>query len=101
MIGTIFGRKAAFCNPGCRDSFKCDRQHGLNYGLSLIEDETTIYVAMDREQLSLAAECCAYCSNSVEVPKQLMEDADNKLKVWKTKIPTNVKWQSAARSRPQ
>lgn len=58
MIGKVLGAKARFCNDGCRNSFKEDRQAGLIYGCWEAPDgEGTI----GWEEGSIEYDVCAYC----------------------------------------
>lgn len=52
---TVFGRKAMF-HPGCEDSFREDRKHGLIYSQYSVDG-----VLMNVEEASIACEFCAYC----------------------------------------
>jgi len=71
MVARILGYKARFCNSGCAESFKADRECGLNYGLHRINGVFCLH----REEWSLAACACAYCGEEVagKVPEQLKE----------------------------
>ena len=79
MIATVLGDKARFCNKSCKQSFKEDRQCGLNYGLHVINGRACLH----REEWSLVACQCAYCGAHVdgEIPQHLKE---------KFAIPNNI-----------
>lgn len=57
MLATVYGATSTFCDPGCRDSFREDRRHGLIYGSILIEGQIYSW-----EQGSLLSGQCAYCN---------------------------------------
>ncbi len=69
MIVRILGYRTRVCDSQCRDAFKCDREHGLNYGLHVLNGVP----CMHREQWSLVALRCAYCGNEVNgrIPESL------------------------------
>jgi len=58
MIGKVFGAKARFCNDGCRDSFKTDRECCLIYPPYKFEGDPKLYGV---EEASLIGDFCAYC----------------------------------------
>ena len=58
MIAEIFGTKARFCDRVCRDSFQCDREHGLIYGSWESPSGDGI---ISWEEGSIVYEVCAYC----------------------------------------
>ena len=63
VIRTVFGLKARFCNDGCRDSFQCDREHGLVYGPYQVTDPKTKQpVQTNVGQASIIGHFCAYCN---------------------------------------
>jgi hypothetical protein len=66
MIATVYGERARFCDPGCRDSFKCDRAAGLVYGPTRLQfpDGSTRW-AKHREEVSILCHECAYCGAAV------------------------------------
>lgn len=69
MIASVLGYKARFCNRNCQQGFKADRESGLNYGLHRINNVTCLH----REEWSLVACRCAYCSTEVKgkIPRHL------------------------------
>lgn len=60
MIAVVFGRRARFCDYGCRDSFQCDREHHLIYPSYDVDGRI-----MCVEDASRAAGFCAYCGDEV------------------------------------
>ncbi len=58
ITATVYGRRALFCGPACRDGFRCDREHGLIYGPFPYTDGT---FAMNAEEYSRETRSCAYC----------------------------------------
>lgn len=71
MIARVLGYAARFCNKNCKESFKEDRECGLNYGLH----KHNGVICMHREEWSLVACQCAYCGAEVkgEIPEHLKE----------------------------
>ncbi len=71
MIARVLGTNARFCNKNCKQSFKEDRQSGLNYGLHRVNGVFCLH----REEWSLVACQCAYCGEKVEgeIPDYLKE----------------------------
>ena len=69
MITRILGYKARVCDKNCKQSFKEDRQSGLNYGLHTFNG----VICMHREEFSLVANSCAYCGAEVKgkIPENL------------------------------
>lgn len=59
--GTVYGRKAEFCDETCKGSFKCDRDHDLIYPSYNVEG-----VIMSVEKASIACGFCAYCGSDTE-----------------------------------
>ena len=60
MIARVFGERARFCDEGCRDSFKCDREHHLIYPSYSVDGEI-----MGVGQASIEAWFCAYCGREI------------------------------------
>jgi hypothetical protein len=71
MVARVLGYMARFCNKTCKQSFKEDRECGLNYGLHRINGVFCLH----REEWSMAACQCAYCGEEVkgEIPQHLKE----------------------------
>lgn len=57
IIRQVYGVKAKFCNEGCKEGFKTDRQHGLIYPQYEVEGQR-----MSVEDASIKAGFCAYCN---------------------------------------
>lgn len=60
MIAKVFGARARFCTPGCRDGFRCDRIHRLIYPSYLVDGQI-----MSVEKASIEASFCAYCNTDI------------------------------------
>jgi len=71
MTATVLGYKARFCDGSCKQSFKEDRECGLNYGLHTYNGR----ICLHREEFSLVAKVCAYCGEHVggKIPERLRE----------------------------
>jgi len=57
MTTTVYGEKHAFCDAGCKESFREDRRQGLIYGPYLDEEGNYITVG----EYSVLTGRCAYC----------------------------------------
>jgi hypothetical protein len=60
MITKVYGRKARYCDEGCQESFRCDRQHGLIYPSYSVDGKI-----MSVEEASIEKDFCAYCSAEI------------------------------------
>jgi len=63
MISSVFGLKARFCNEGCRESYKCDRECCLIYPPVKFEGDPQLYGV---DEASIMGNFCAYCNTEID-----------------------------------
>jgi hypothetical protein len=66
VIRTVLRRRARFCNDGCADSFRSDRQHGIFYPPMYDKPPSEGGTTMPVERASIQRRHCCYCNTDLK-----------------------------------